>query len=320
MTAAWMDDARRLDLRDLLPRLGGETRGGRRGRTGPCPSCGAADVRVYAAREGWQRWQCYRCSQGGDAVDAVAWSVVGARYAGQEEVRSWLGGAAPETVRRAPPEPPPSYPPRAQVLDLLSRCRSGGEGEAWAASRGAAAVPPGCLGTLPLEAADGRGWPGWAMLGNRSWCETGHRYVVPLCDARGVIRSVRARRPDEGQGAKAVPPTGYSVRGLWMASRWGRQQLAAGAWAGLVALVEGEPAWLAGVARWEPAGVLVLGFFAGSATDATRAALSAARPVLVAVDDDDAGRGYVAGWMAGGLALRTTTAKDDPNGWSGTFG
>jgi len=316
MTAPWMEDARRMDLRQLIGSLtagGGGPR--RRDRAGPCPAgCGGSDVRVYAAREGWQRWQCYRCQAGGDAVDAVAYAVAGDRYTGQPEVRDWLSGGAVD-VRRAEPEAPPSYPPRAEVLALLSACRALGEAEAWARRRGLrGAVPGGAIGTLPVEAKV----PAWAWFAGRPWTETGHRYIVPACDAAGVVRSVRARRDEHGVGPKCVPPTGHAAGGLLLATRQGRRWLAGSARARTVVLVEGEPAWLAGAARWEQHGVPVVGIVMGSATDATRAAiLGRAGRVLLAIDDDGGRESYERGWFAGqDRRVVVTLAKDTPDEWS----
>ena len=315
MTAQWIEDARRMDLRQLIPSLTAGSGGGRarRDRSGPCPSCGAADVRVYAAREGWQRWQCYRCQQGGDAVDAVAYAVAGDRYAGQPEVREWMVGSG-HAVKEAPAQAPPSYPPRQEVVDLLSRCRAGGDAAAWMARRGLRGpVPMGAVGTLPPDAPV----PAWAWAMGEPWTTTGHRYIVPACDAAGVVRSVRARRDEDGAGPKCLPPTGHAAGGLLLATRHGRAWLAGSRPASTVVLVEGEPAWIMAAARWEPR-VPVLGIVMGSATDETRAAIFArARRVLLAIDDDGGRSTYERGWLAGqDQRVVVTLAKDEPDEWT----
>lgn len=313
----WLDDLRSRDLRAVVVELGGDA-GAARGRPGPCPSCQARDVAVWAGREGEQRWTCHRCLAGGDVVDLVAYALTGERYQGQAEVRTWAGEAV---IPAAPPVPPPSRPPLQEVMDLLSRCQAGGDGETWIRGRGLRGeLPSGCLGTLPSYTQQRLPMPTWAACGGQDWQTSGHRYLIPLCDGEGTVLSVRARRGDEGKGTKSLPPSGHSVKGLWMASRWGRAQLAADAlWRGTVVLVEGEPAWLLAVAHWEPRGVLVLGFFAGSCQASTRARLAQASSVLVAVDDDPAGRRYVRDWSGGGdpdTWHPMTTAKDAPWSWS----
>jgi hypothetical protein len=327
----WLEDARRVSLAEVGSRLG--LVAGGRGRLGPCPSCRAGDgvrhedrrppLRVYQGQDGGERWHCHRCQAGGDAVDLVAYVETGERFGGQLEVMRWFVGAAGAGAARveARAKEPPRYPSPGSVRDLLRRCRPDGEAWVWCRARTGRDPAPGCLGTLTAPT----GLPEWAGsqgVGWRAtWYESGHRGIVPMVDHAGELRAVRARqvRPDVG-GIKALPPTGYDHVGLWMASRAGRAALVEGLAGRLVLLVEGEPAWLGACSLWEPEGYVVLGFVAGSCQVETRTALAGAAAVLVAVDDDDAGRTYAGRWGApveGRAAPPVTveTRKDDPAAW-----
>lgn len=326
----WLDDARRVSLGEVAQRLGVSASG--RARMGPCPACreetaGKEDrrppLRVYQGQDGGERWHCHRCQAGGDAVDLVAYVATGERFTGQAEVMRWFVGEAGAAVSQveAKPKEPPRYPSPGSLADVRRRCRTGGVASDWCYQRTGRAPQPGCIGTL----VDPMGLPAWAYSRgdgwSASWYESGHRGIVPMYDHAGELRSVRARQvtPHVG-GIKALPPTGYDHVGLWMASQAGRDALRAGLAGRLVVLVEGEPAWLGACSLWEPDGYVVLGFVAGSCQVETRAALAGAAAVLVAVDDDEAGRSYAGRWGApvDGLAappMMTTTAKDDPLAW-----
>lgn len=326
----WLDDARRVSLGEVAQRLGMQM-GGRAGM-GPCPACREATrgkqdrrppMKVYQGDTGGERWYCHRCRAGGDAVDLVAYVETGERFSGQVEVMRWFVGEAGADVPRveARERQPPRYPSPGSVADVMRRCQAGGVAWDWCVRRTGRPPQPGCIGTL----IDPMGLPSWA--GSRgdgwsaSWYESGHRGIVPMYDHTGARVSVRARQvmPHVG-GIKALPPTGYDHVGLLMASRAGVAALREGLAGRLVVLVEGEPAWLGACSAWEPEGYVVLGFVAGSCQPDTRAALAGAAGVLVAVDDDDAGRAYAGRWgvpVEGRTAppMMTTTAKDDPLAW-----
>lgn len=314
----WLEDARRLEIGQVLGQLfpGGANKAERRGRPGPCPACSGPDVQVWTTKEGWQRWTCYRCEGRGDAVDAVAFALCSEPFRGQDEVRAWVTGES-SSIGKATPAKQPGYPPLVEVLDLLRACHAMGLAEAWLAARAQVLSLQGCMGTLNKTAK----LPDWARIAGKTWHQSGHYVVIPMCDAAGNIRSVRARRnhnPDSPY-PKAVSPAGYSTRGLLMASRWARAQLKAQdlgeAWRGTVMLVEGEPAWLRACSTWQPQGVLVLGFVAGSCTEETRAAIAAAATVIVAVDDDEPGRKYAEAWGFGRDVV-VTFDKDECEKWT----
>ena len=87
-------------------------------------------------------------------------------------------------------------------------------------------------------------WPTWAQARGGRWCDLDYGAVIPLFDARGELRSVKARwttptitdeqtgevlglPPD---GMKSVPPFGYDVRGLVMANAPALYLLTHGEW------------------------------------------------------------------------------------------
>ena len=148
------------------------------------------------------------------------------------------------------------------------------------------AVLPGLVGALPAD-----GLPGWARWQDLSWTGAGMRAVVPLYDAGGVLRSVRARSVGaRADGCpKALPPRGYSTSGLVMANGAGKAWLRGGT-SDAAIIVEGEPAWV----LWCHAApsVPVFGIISGSWAPALAGVVRSASSVLVVTDHDRAGDGY----------------------------
>lgn len=305
---AWISDALRDTPLEQVAAEMGHRRARGRGRFEPCPSCGGEGrgCSIYRAREGHSRWKCHRCGMSGDAIDLVALHLTGDRYQGQQQVADWWRARDPE---RAPDLPAPQwaapstdYPPAAEVARMLGRCRHpAGSVEHWLRSRG---VDAGALAGAGVVGELGTSPEAWAVYSGDSWARQGYRAVVPMVDAAGAIRSVRARQVWSGADRpKALPPTGYSASGLMMAGRRERQALAGGALRAVV-LVEGEPAWL----RWWAMGpgVPTLGIVAGSWSEAWTERLRGAR-VLVVTDHDEAGDRY---------AERIMTNCDDAVRWA----
>jgi len=89
----WLERARQVPIHDVLTALGCSQTG--RGRYTPCPACrgqSRSDKRGSVVLRG-NRWSCVLCIEGGSAVDAAGWHVLGCEPAGGEQlsqVGAWL--------------------------------------------------------------------------------------------------------------------------------------------------------------------------------------------------------------------------------------
>jgi hypothetical protein len=165
---------------------------------------------------------------------------------------------------------------------------------AWLDSRlGAGSASRVSAGRLAVALHPRAAAPSWAALRRQSWARLGYRLLVPMVDAAGAVKSVRARcvGPVPWDGApKALPPVGFGQRGLVMASPVAREMLKGTAWPSEVVVAEGEPQWLAACLTWP--GRAVLGIVAGSWTDELGARVPTCASVLVVTDHDAAGDRY----------------------------
>ena len=322
-------EMRRTPLAQAAQRLG--LRVTRRGIT-PCPACGRAGRATSTYRSGEvDRWHCHRCDLGGDVIDLVAYRLGGVRYSSavSEIVRGWFGDSVGFSssslgfIEPPPPRPPPpSPPPIAEVLGLLAVCHPASvdpEVAAWVDRRvRIAASLDGLVTALPARCDV----PPWARYRGRPWSDIGYRAIVPVYDDRGQIGSVRARHIDSPDcplagRPKALPPAGFSLRGLVMANPAGRAMLRSGCrpdgwrpgWVYRVVVVEGEPAWMSWAAA-RPA-IPVFGIASGSWTDAIAARVPDGALVVVVTDRDDAGSRYAARVVRSLVGRCTTTRWRD---------
>lgn len=205
-----------------------------------------------------------------------------------------------------PMVPRRAYPPGQEVGALWSRCRpviEDAEVCRWLESRGLA---PNVIARRDLARALplGRELPRWASYwGDRStrarpepWSVLGYRLIVPLYDAGGVVRSVRARAVTETapSAPKALPPAGHAMQGLVLADPLAAHFLAHGTWSEQsdkrLVIAEGEPDFLTWAMR---ATVAVLGIAGnGQWTDGIAERVPAGTTVIVRTDQDDAGDLY----------------------------
>ncbi len=325
----------------------------------PCPACGRErrNASTPGERRGAislpsdVSWKCFPCGLGGDAIGLVAASVGREPFSklGEREkadVRAWclmfLGDApatstssqpasrsAPRssssTTRRAPtrsPSEPREPPPRQHVLDLLNACVpvvDDREVSAYLRSRGVDPVEVNDR-LLGVALRVGARLPRWAHFGRLRWDEAGHRLLVPLYDAEGLVRSVVARRVVDGDTPKSLPPAGHTKAGFVMACPFARTILRAG---GGMPLLEDEPAagpwwrpdaprlriliaegdsdfltFAAGYAhgvRWSEAdeyAPAVIGIQSGAWTDAIAARVPDGAELVIGTDADEAGDRY----------------------------
>ncbi len=275
-------------------------------------------------------WRCYQCEATDNALDVVAYRLRRSRYrelgdAARDEVRAWCAREWPDVAelldaaaRRAPapalpplpapttttPDAPLEYPTDdalalwgacvdvkddAEVLRYLAAPRAeGGRGIVNAAS-----LPLHIARALPLDVR-----PAWTLhrpdpaAPAATWAETGHRLVLPLCDASGTHRSVLARaivptpRKSTAKGRRS---------GLVLANGRARKVLCgnplkpASDGERRIIIAEGEIDWLTWVAR---GGETVLGIGSGSWTRELVARLPDGVVLVVRTDADDAGVQY----------------------------
>ncbi len=332
----WIDYMRGADVLTVARSLGIETsapRGASGGTIYGCPAC-AADTRHRRAKDkrgaigvrgDGAGWRCHQCDVSGDAIDLVAYVLAGGRYRdlrddGRAKVREWcvdFGGGllpaeatAPRTEREIE-RPTPTYPLDHEVLALWDSCEAcdvDPDVTAYLASRG---IDAGRVADLDLARALPAGdVPSWA----RTWQTTGHRLIVPLCDASGVMRSVLARSLDRGAQRKSLAPTGYTRAGLVMACAFGLLILSTGkpAWWRRdldlrIVIAEGEIDSLAWASQWSDAAQhapATLGIVSGSWTPEIAARIPDGAVVVIATDADDEGEKY-AGRISTSLAERS---------------
>jgi hypothetical protein len=304
------------DPRDVCRRLGLD-RGARLQGGGlmiPCPAHQERTPSCSVTRgpDGTLRVNCFGCPFAGDVLNLLA---AAESLDVERDVPALLRRAADlarlPLERPEPREPAPvvpfvprrSYPPGAEVGAVWSMCRPVVEDEqvaGWLAGRGldpAAIAQHDLARALPL----GKELPRWASYrGDRaraaSWAALGYRLVLPLYDAAGVIRSVRARAvaaiaPGD---PKALPPSGHSVQGLLLADVRAAQMLAHGAWPeradDRLVFAEGEPDFLTWAMRATVAVVGIAG--SGQWTETLAARIPAGTTVILRTDQDDAGDAY----------------------------
>lgn len=274
-------------------------------------------------------WHCYQCNASGNALDVVAYRLRGSRFrelgdAARDDVRAWcarewsdVGELLDAAARRAPapslpPLPAPTTTPAAPLeyptddaLALWAACvavkddddvcryLSAPRAEGGRGIVNAADLPTHVARALPPDVQ-----PAWTMhrpdpaMPAATWAETGHRLVLPLCDASGKHRSVLAR-------AIVPTPRKSSAKGrrtgLVLANGRARHVLRGNPLKPTsdgerrIIIAEGEIDWLTWVAQ---GGETVIGVTSGSWTPELVARLPDGAVLVVRVHGDDAGRKY----------------------------
>ncbi|MGD0680045.1 MAG: hypothetical protein ABSC94_32070 [Polyangiaceae bacterium] len=303
-----------------------------RGVTVRCPRHQGVSCSVTRAEEGGIRVQCFGCGFTADALGLIAEAqrldirrdfrlilATGAQIASRWDLANALrfprqsaSDARPPFMRTKVPAPmakgaPTLYPPQTELAALWRACIPCGlddEASALLERRGirvdrvddfhlARALPP----TASL--------PAWASFrGARprrvSWIESGHRLILPVYDALGRMRSVRAWCIRDTDDPKRVPPAGYASRHLVLACAAGVMMLRAGGEGdatgpSAVVIAEGEPDFLTWATRWSDAAEsvpIVLGVFAGAWSDAVAERIPPRARVVVRTHHDPAGEAY----------------------------
>lgn len=268
------------------------------------PSCSVQ------TRSGVLLWRCHACDASGDVLTLVA-AIHGLTMTGDDFrqvliVAAELGGLhglvaelesgerreRPQAVARPapPPEPEREYPPAAEVDALWSSTTPlDVEAAAWAAQRGLVASRMDDLArSLPAEGE----LPRWASYRGQSWRETGHRVIVPVFDAAGARRSVRAIRVVDGDSPKRLPPGGHKAAGLVMACDIARAMLRGTYAPARVLVVEGEPDFLTAATMQTTHMYARIGITSGSWTTDLAARIPQTAKVFLGTHDDPAGEKY----------------------------
>lgn len=337
-TPEWLDRMRGARVLDMAHELGKPTapaRGASGGSVYGCPACGAerrhsktSDKRgAVGIRVDGLGWRCFQCDASGDALDFVAMALRGSKLAelgdaGRQDVREWcqrwLGldvGSSSASPRPKPlarpvappapsPRPEPTYPPLNEVTALWGSCvrvDSVPEVRAWLEAK---RIDPTAVADMDLARAipASARLPSWAAFRGMGWHQAGYRIVVPLVDAHGAVRSIRARHVFGG-APKSLAPSGYQAVGLVFACPLARQVLSSGAlpewWPEgtplRIEVAEGEKKWLmratlAGDAHELAPACIAVESGAWTAEHAAR--IPDGAEVFVASDPDEAGARY----------------------------
>lgn len=270
------------------------------------PSCS-----VRRGRDGTLAVRCHACGATGDALSLVAvvhgLSVrrdfrqvlrVAAELAGLWGVVHELetGEATPERPKPTPPPPEPerTYPAAAEVARVWGEAIAVTEEPTvagWLLGRGLdpeRVAADDLARALPRSAA----LPRWGAYRRVSWTETGHRLIVPMRDAQGVIRSVRASRVVDGDSPKRLPPGGHKATDLVMACPIGAAMLAGTAIPHELVVLEGEPDFLTWATRKTARATARIGIVTGSWSLAMAERVPAGTQVWIRTDHDPAGEKY----------------------------
>lgn len=216
---------------------------------------------------------------------------------GRGSVPEELSSGRTATSLRAPVERlpvGPVHPPREE-LERLYRGAYGVQREPRViAELGGRARPginvdgiarEGLVRILPSAAND---------AGDPSWCSTwrggGYRALVPLFDAAGAWRSLRARRVIGASATKELCPEGFATRGLVAANREGIALLRGKRTPSALVIVEGVPAWCAWSSHHPD--VAVIGIASGSWTADFARRVPKETRVILDVDPDETGLSY----------------------------
>jgi len=116
--------------------------------------------------------------------------------------------------------------------------------------------------------------------------------IVPVFDATGVMRSVRAIRVTEGASPKRLPPRGFKAAGLVMACEFALAMLRGTYAPERVLIVEGEPDFLSASTMSMRHIYARVGITAGSWTVALASRVPMTAKVFLGTHDDAAGEKY----------------------------
>jgi hypothetical protein len=146
---------------------------------------------------------------------------------------------------------------------------------------------------LRALAADAQTGAGWA----ENWPREFYRVLLPLFDAGGAVRSLRARlcAGRETGAPKAISPAGFNVRGLVMMNPQAVEAIRNPGMAAQLEswwLFEGETDYLRAVSDWQGKPRAIVGLLGGAMPDGLASAIPSGARVVSMMDHDEAGERY----------------------------
>lgn len=266
------------------------------------PSCS-----ITVGREGTLSAHCFGCQWQGDLFALVA-AVMGldekrefrdtmisaAELGGLNEIADELRGGKPaSTSRPMPPEPEVGdereYPPLAEVQQLWANALPVSEVECARVALERRGLQPG----PELARAITGALPRWARYQGSSWLQSGHRIALPVFDALGALRSVRAWQVDPGAaGPKRLPPAGHRSGGLVLANDAALRWLRGPSGTLKLVVVEGESDFLSACQLC--AGHAIVGIYSGAWTQEFADRVPLGSLATIHTDHDAAGDKYAA--------------------------
>lgn len=135
--------------------------------------------------------------------------------------------------------------------------------------------------------------PPWARCRGGTWREASYRLIVPMWDAEGGLRSVRAWRVGgDPELPKRLPPSGCKASELVMADEWGLAMLRGQRAPERAVIAEGEPDTLTWMTRLNEPGTATIGIISGSWHAELADRFPIGTQVIVRTDQDVAGDRY----------------------------
>ena len=281
-----------------------------------CPMHGekTASCSVTVGPDGTIRVRCFGCQAGGDVLTLVG-AVYGldprhafaevvtqaATIAGLHELADEASGGAPKRAEprplpAAPPElPPAEYPDLGEVGGLWRDAKPCARDTDVSAALMARCLDPGTVDGrgLARAVAGTQALPAWAKREGKSWVVTGHRLILPVYDATGTMRSVRAWRTRDGNDPKRRPPAGKRASALVLANAAAIDMRRDAGRPSMLAVAEGEPDFLT-LATMYPEAVAVIGTGSGSWTVEHANRIPPECRVVIRTHRDKAGDDYAA--------------------------
>jgi hypothetical protein len=283
------------------------------------PSCS-----VTRGPDGTVRVRCFGCGWSGDVLTLVAAArglgarrdfrevlCAAAEVGGLHQLAAELNGGTRPVLRVVSPLPEPEperdYPPHREVEAVWAAARPVADVEACAVALALRGLYPDA--SLARALVDGQ-LPHWARYRGASWLETGHRLVLPLFDAQGTMRSLRAWQVGrDTTGPKRLPPSGHRATELVLANERALSMLRDPSGPLRLLIGEGEPDYLSLCQAY--AGYAVIGIGSGSWSDAFAARVPLGSEIAVHTHHDDAGDRYAAHINAT-LAKRAVLTRSKP--------